>query len=129
MVLGVTHLAHNQGLTGDDFLAGTGDKCPDRGRDWQCPYDNPNPGAIYSPGPGRLRKSRKIKYLCFGCHHVNHKKVLMFRWSRKSKLGHFANYNVSVVMRYDRDFGPGVSPGPGAKPGLGTYRLGLRNII
>ena len=38
--------------------------------------------------------------------------VLMFQWSRKSKLCHFANYNVSVVARYDRDFGPGETLGP-----------------
>ena len=46
-----------QGSTGADFPAGARDECPDRGRgrDRRCPYDNP--GAVYSPGPGRLRKS------------------------------------------------------------------------
>ena len=40
------------------------------------------------------------------------REVLMFWWLRKSKLCHFANYNVLVVALYD------VIPGPGASPGL-----------
>ena len=91
-----------QGSTGADLPAG--DECPDRGwgRDRRCPYDNPSPGAVYSPGPGTLQKLRETKYPSLAVITLAIKnEVLMFWWSRESKLRHFVNYNDSMVARYD----------------------------
>ena len=103
---------YGQGSTGDDFSAGAGDECPEPGPGQtgagvaigvvHTKTPDPAPATVTrrGRGDGENREKRSI-YASAVITRIIKNELLMFWWSRESKLLHFANYNVSVVARYD----------------------------